>query len=116
LGHPDPFDPRLQIGIELKVPDETQEYEVFTHHTRYHSENVRSIMPQDTIRITILREPAMLFESLFHFYGLDSMLNGYKLPQLLRLPVNDLTSLFLSTPRLGQRIGFNQVIISICLF
>ncbi|XP_065212864.1 galactosylceramide sulfotransferase-like isoform X2 [Planococcus citri] len=47
-----------------------QKYNMLVHHTRYRK-FLKNIMHNDTISITILREPSSRFESSFHFYLLN---------------------------------------------
>jgi hypothetical protein len=109
LGHPEPFE-SSQIGNGMM--DGKEHFDIFTHHTRFHAANVRSVMPADTKRITILREPASLFESLYHYYHFQRMFkdDNLDLEKLLSMSkVENLIDLFDSGPRLGYRIGHNQV-------
>ncbi|KAL4648189.1 galactose-3-O-sulfotransferase 3 [Arapaima gigas] len=43
--------------------------QIITNHMRFDYTEVRHIMPNDTMYITILREPASMFESLFTYYN-----------------------------------------------
>lgn len=45
-------------------------YSIFTHHTRFQYLELKQTMPEDTMYITILRDPVRLFESLFHYASL----------------------------------------------
>jgi len=93
--------------------DHEEHFDIFTHHSRLSAINVRAVMPPDTKWITILREPSSLFESLFHYYHFQQMLPDESLDLEKLLEMNDvegLISLFESVPRLGYRIGHNQVI------
>ncbi|KAM9717939.1 galactose-3-O-sulfotransferase 3 [Menidia menidia] len=42
---------------------------LLTSHTRFNRSALRRLMPNDTVYITILREPAAMFESLFAYYS-----------------------------------------------
>ncbi|KAF7231775.1 galactose-3-O-sulfotransferase 3-like [Nothobranchius furzeri] len=42
---------------------------IITSHMRFNRYAVQSLMPDNTIYFTILREPASMFESLFSYYG-----------------------------------------------
>ncbi|KPP66019.1 galactose-3-O-sulfotransferase 3-like [Scleropages formosus] len=43
--------------------------QIITNHMRFNYSEVRRVMPNDTVYITILREPASMFESLFSYYN-----------------------------------------------
>ena len=61
LGHPTPF-------YKILVPDSklsNHEYNILTHHSRINYQAMRSIMPNDTLFITIVRNPVDLYESIF---------------------------------------------------
>ena len=47
---------------------------ILDNHARYHYENMRSVMPNDTIFVTILRDPVKQFESSFSYMTLDKIL------------------------------------------
>lgn len=92
--------------------DDEEHFDIFTHHSRFHAANVRSVMPQDTKRVTILREPASLFESLYNYYHFQQMFKGSKLDLatlLANSTAENLIDIFDSGPRLAYRIGHNQV-------
>lgn len=63
---------------------------IITSHMRFNHSEVQRIMPNDTIYITILREPASMFESLFSYY------NQY-CPSFKRVPNGSLET-FLKDP------------------
>ncbi|XP_041842419.1 galactose-3-O-sulfotransferase 3 [Melanotaenia boesemani] len=42
---------------------------IITNHMRFNKAELKRLMPNDTIYITILREPASMFESLFSYYS-----------------------------------------------
>ncbi|XP_048850641.1 galactose-3-O-sulfotransferase 3-like isoform X2 [Brienomyrus brachyistius] len=63
---------------------------IITNHMRFNHSEVQRIMPNDTIYITILREPASMFESLFSYY------NQY-CPSFKRVPDGSLET-FLKDP------------------
>jgi Galactose-3-O-sulfotransferase len=108
LGHPEPFE-ISQIGSGMM--DDKEHFDIFTHHTRFHAANVRSVMPADTKKITILREPASLFESLYNFFRVEKIFKAkYDLATLLAMTdIENLTALFDSTTRRYRKIGRNQV-------
>ncbi|CAL8377936.1 unnamed protein product [Gadus morhua 'NCC'] len=42
---------------------------IVTNHMRFSRAELRRLMPEDTVYITILREPGLMFESLFSYYN-----------------------------------------------
>ncbi|XP_056156807.1 galactose-3-O-sulfotransferase 3 [Lampris incognitus] len=42
---------------------------IITSHMRFNRAELRRLMPNDTVYVTILREPASMFESLFSYYN-----------------------------------------------
>ncbi|XP_061565797.1 galactose-3-O-sulfotransferase 3 [Cololabis saira] len=42
---------------------------IITNHLRFNKSELQHLMPNDTIYVTILREPASMFESLFTYYS-----------------------------------------------
>jgi hypothetical protein len=108
LGYPEPFE-ISHIGSGMM--DDKEHFDIFTHHARFHAANVRSVMPADTKRVTILREPASLFESLYSFFHLETIFKDkyrkYDLATLLEM--TNIADLFDSKTRKYRKIGRNQV-------
>ncbi|XP_078663591.1 galactosylceramide sulfotransferase-like [Branchiostoma floridae x Branchiostoma belcheri] len=46
-------------------------YNILCHHTRFHYENIRALMPNDSVYVTIVRNPVDMFESIFTYRRLD---------------------------------------------
>ncbi|XP_078583797.1 galactosylceramide sulfotransferase-like [Branchiostoma floridae x Branchiostoma japonicum] len=46
-------------------------YNILCHHTRFHYDNIRDLMPGDSVYVTIVRNPADMFESIFTYRRLD---------------------------------------------
>ncbi|XP_055328962.1 LOW QUALITY PROTEIN: galactosylceramide sulfotransferase-like [Paramacrobiotus metropolitanus] len=67
LGHREKFAPELAIPLPSALGSQ---YNLLCHHTRFHRENIESIMPNDTVYVTSLKEPAAMFESAYDFFGL----------------------------------------------
>ncbi|NWH40351.1 G3ST1 sulfotransferase, partial [Chloropsis hardwickii] len=44
-------------------------FNIICNHMRFHYEEVRKLLPPDTTFVTVLRDPAYLFESSFHYFG-----------------------------------------------
>ncbi|XP_069500995.1 galactose-3-O-sulfotransferase 3 [Ambystoma mexicanum] len=42
---------------------------IITNHMRFNASELRRLMPNDTLYVTILREPVAMFESLFSYYN-----------------------------------------------
>ncbi|XP_078580671.1 galactose-3-O-sulfotransferase 2-like [Branchiostoma floridae x Branchiostoma japonicum] len=46
-------------------------YNILCHHMRFHKEHIRELMPDDTVYITIIRDPVYMFESIFTYMRFD---------------------------------------------
>lgn len=65
---------KFKASEAIEAPYETNQngivtqkfYNIFTHHTQFDYEEIRKIMPNDSIFISIIREPSSLFESIFY--------------------------------------------------
>lgn len=70
IGHPDPIQrymvPRLK---------KNSTYSILCHHTRFNYAEIRRLLPSDAVFITIVRDPAPLFESLYSYYRLNGTFN-----------------------------------------
>uniref|UniRef100_A0A8C3EL40 Galactose-3-O-sulfotransferase 1 n=1 Tax=Corvus moneduloides TaxID=1196302 RepID=A0A8C3EL40_CORMO len=44
-------------------------FNIICNHMRFHYEEVRKLLPPDATFVTVLRDPAYLFESSFHYFG-----------------------------------------------
>ncbi|MBN3304663.1 G3ST3 sulfotransferase, partial [Amia calva] len=60
--YPRPFSARF-------VHPHTMPPSIVTSHLRFNRSELRRLMPNDTLYVTILREPAAMFESLFSYYN-----------------------------------------------
>ncbi|KAG7484935.1 hypothetical protein MATL_G00055550 [Megalops atlanticus] len=60
--YPRPFSGRF-------VHPHTLPARIITSHMRFNLSQLRHLMPSDTLYVTILREPAAMFESLFSYYS-----------------------------------------------
>ncbi|XP_077514019.1 galactosylceramide sulfotransferase-like isoform X2 [Amblyomma americanum] len=86
-------------------------FDMLVHHTRFYEEEVRAVLKPDAVFVTIVREPAALFESLFSYYDLEANIK-VKLEQLpsavnnasLNKPIQDLLP-----GQRGHRHGINQM-------
>lgn len=86
LGHPRRFQHAMAPG------NGTRRFDVLAHHTRFDEAEVRRVLVPDAVLVTIVREPASLFESLYSYYdlrsksgvSLDAISAGQPSPTLLR--------------------------------
>jgi len=106
LGHPSRFHKGL---VDERFLNSTDHFDVFTHHSRFDARGVDQIMPQDTKKLVILREPTALFESLYNYYNLSRVGYYNTLEEMLMDDTEVLKSLATYSSRLSGKIGFNQV-------
>lgn len=109
LGHPDKF------GIDL-VDDQffadEEHFDLFTHNSRFCPEGVDEVMPEDTFKITVLREPEALFQALYNEYHLNNISAQYKssMPQFLdSFKLEEINKKIPGFSRMLNKIGINQV-------
>jgi Galactose-3-O-sulfotransferase len=88
---------------------ENEHFDIFTHHTRFSAQDVDKVMPPDTKKVTILREPTALFESLYNYYRLNRAGFGSSLASMLDFKPQMLHQLLQMNTRWGGVVGFNQV-------
>ncbi|XP_042858970.1 galactosylceramide sulfotransferase-like [Penaeus japonicus] len=88
LGSPRPFSPGL-IPQQLRTRD--GRYDMFLVHTRFHQGNAEQVMREGAAWVTMLREPASHFQSLWNFFGLQKHLK-LDLRTLLSLPYPEANS------------------------
>ncbi|XP_054257205.1 galactosylceramide sulfotransferase-like isoform X2 [Macrosteles quadrilineatus] len=101
IGNPEMFSATM---IDELYATQNRKYNIFAHHSRYSSEEVRSIMYEDTVYVTILRHPADVYESIFSYYKFQKMYN-VTFEELLKTP----NSVKKINRRYFKRIGFNQM-------
>lgn len=101
VGNPEPFSSKL-IGFDLRTVD--NKYDIFAHHTRFNYGQVRSVMRDNATFVTIIRNPADLYESLFSFYKFDEVFNVS-----LKKFLNDPNEMRKINRRYFEKIGFNQM-------
>lgn len=70
LGHPVPFSRTMVPASRLSS------YNILAHHTRLDYNEIRSVMPRNSIYITILRNPIEVFESAYSYYGFKDILGA----------------------------------------
>ncbi|XP_027325817.1 galactosylceramide sulfotransferase isoform X4 [Anas platyrhynchos] len=66
-------------------------FNIICNHMRFHYQEVRKLLPADTTFVTVLRDPAYLFESSFHYFG-------RVIPLTWKLPGEDKLAEFLRDP------------------
>ncbi|XP_042340442.1 galactosylceramide sulfotransferase-like [Plectropomus leopardus] len=66
-------------------------FNIMCNHMRFNAPEVAKVLPRDTFYITILRDPAELFESSFHYFG-------HVVPLTWRIPGEDTMAEFLRDP------------------
>ncbi|ROT68082.1 putative galactose-3-O-sulfotransferase [Penaeus vannamei] len=91
------------IPESLLPPD--GKVDIFAVHSRLNAEEHRRVLAEDAKWVTIVREPASLFESLYTYYGIG---RWYKLDltELTNFPMEKLRAL----PRFGKTLGNNQML------
>ncbi|XP_037509398.1 galactose-3-O-sulfotransferase 3-like [Rhipicephalus sanguineus] len=52
----------------------TPPFDMLVHHTRFQEDEARALLKSDPVFVTIVREPAALFESLYSYYDLENRL------------------------------------------
>lgn len=86
-------------------------FDVLAHHARFNEAEMRAVLGPDPVFITIVREPAALFESLYSYYEFENITN-LSLEQLaMARRNNSLDGLLQQFMRNKTRMaeGFNQM-------
>ncbi|XP_072289746.1 galactosylceramide sulfotransferase [Eucyclogobius newberryi] len=85
-------------------------FNIVCNHMRFNAPEVTKVLPMDTSYITILRDPAELFESAFHYFGRI-------VPFTWKIPGDDKMTEFLVNPdHYFDPHGFNSFYIKNLLF
>ncbi|XP_012718956.2 galactosylceramide sulfotransferase isoform X1 [Fundulus heteroclitus] len=85
-------------------------FNIICNHMRFNAPEVSKLLPLDTSYITILRDPADLFESSFHYFG-------RLVPFTWKIPGDDkLTEFLLDPHRYFDPEGFNSFYLKNLLF
>ncbi|CAB1440911.1 unnamed protein product [Pleuronectes platessa] len=85
-------------------------FNIMCNHMRFNAPEVAKVLPKDTTYITILRDPAQLFESSFHYFG-------HIVPLTWRIPGEDKMAEFLRDPTIYfSPDGFNSFYLKNLLF
>lgn len=101
IGHPTPFNRSL-----LPTPHPPV-FNILSHHTRLNYAEIKALMPENTIYITIVRDPVQLFESSYSYYELNKFFRS-GLHKFISL-IPRLNKTFINR-RLRGRHGINQMI------
>lgn len=102
LGHPKLF---MSSMINKTLRSSDNKYNIFAHHSRYNPDEVRQVMKPNAAFVTILRDPATLFESLYYYYKFEKKFN-VSFMEFKKDP-NQYSHLLDS--RHGSRFGRNQM-------
>lgn len=103
LGHTDLLNRTMVQG--------TPPFDMLVHHTRFQEDEARALLKPDVVFVTIVREPASLFESLFSYGDLKEHIN-VSLEELQRATEN---ASFVKQMRAilpgpnRKRLGLNQM-------
>ncbi|XP_018535340.1 galactosylceramide sulfotransferase-like isoform X1 [Lates calcarifer] len=85
-------------------------FNIMCNHMRFNAAEVAKVLPRDTFYITILRDPAELFESSFHYFSRI-------IPLTWRIPGEHKVAEFLRNPNLYfSSDGFNSFYLKNLLF
>lgn len=101
IGNPAVFSSNM-IQEDLRTPN--NKYNIFAHHTRFSEAGVRKVMHNGTTFVTVLRNPADVYESLFTYYNFQKVFN-VTFEEILKSPANTKKI----TRRFYNRLGFNQM-------
>ncbi|XP_049517394.1 galactose-3-O-sulfotransferase 4 isoform X2 [Dermacentor silvarum] len=101
LGHPRLFNRSMAPG---RPP-----FDMLVHHARFHEAEMRAVLRRRPHFVTIVREPATLFESLYSYYGLKRKTN-MSLRQFATAALVDRSVMgLLARTRTRSKLGFNQM-------
>ncbi|XP_054712861.1 galactosylceramide sulfotransferase-like [Uloborus diversus] len=100
LGHPEYFNKAMVAWPRLPS------YNILAHHTRFSYYDIRSLMPWNSIYITIVRDPVEIFESSYAYYGLDKFF-GEDIHSFIRKLPKD--SEKVANRRYREKFGVNQM-------
>ncbi|KAF2347746.1 Galactose-3-O-sulfotransferase, partial [Trinorchestia longiramus] len=103
LGNPRPFMAGM-VNKELLPPDGV--VDLFAVHTRLNPSEHRKILHPDTVFVTVVRDPALLFESLYNYFRLSKHFNGSQLEEFLNFPLKTQMEL----RKRGGRFGHDMML------
>ncbi|XP_050042888.1 galactosylceramide sulfotransferase-like [Dermacentor andersoni] len=101
LGHPSLFHRSMAPG---RPP-----FDMLVHHARFHETEMRAVLRQRPRFVTIVREPAALFESLYSYYNLKKMTNMSLEEFASTALANRSVMGLLDRSRTWSKLGFNQM-------
>ncbi|XP_036385319.1 galactosylceramide sulfotransferase-like [Megalops cyprinoides] len=85
-------------------------FNIICNHMRFNADEVSKLLPADSAYVTILRDPAHLFESSFHYFG-------HLVPLTWKIPGEDKLSEFLRDPqKYFEPEGYNSFYLKNLLF
>uniref|UniRef100_A0A1A8KW54 Galactose-3-O-sulfotransferase 1 n=1 Tax=Nothobranchius kuhntae TaxID=321403 RepID=A0A1A8KW54_NOTKU len=109
-GRNDFFYPSLFQRSQVKDYRPGMCFNIVCNHMRFNAPEVAKLLPTDTSYITILRDPAQLFESSFHYFG-------RLVPFTWKIPGEDKITEFLLNPQsYFDPEGFNSFYLKNLLF
>ncbi|XP_060739543.1 galactosylceramide sulfotransferase isoform X1 [Tachysurus vachellii] len=104
------FYPSLFYRSQVKDYSPGMCFNIMCNHMRFNEAEVAKVLPADTVYFTILRDPAELFESSFHYFG-------RLVPFTWKISRDDKMDEFLSNPELYyDPKGFNSYYLKNLLF
>lgn len=117
FGHPELFNRRMLYPqgstLNLTHSINSKSYNIFTHHARFNYNEMKSIMPTDTIFVTILRDPVFLMESLFSYFHLEKFYEEKSSTRAMErfFTISSNISIYhaSSSKRFHKRFGRNQM-------
>ncbi|KAL0979715.1 hypothetical protein UPYG_G00188640 [Umbra pygmaea] len=109
-GRNDFFYPSPFLRSQVKDYRPGMCFNIICNHMRFNAPEVAKVLPADTSYITILRDPAELFESSFHYFGRLA-------PMTWKIPGEDKMAEFLRDPNYYfDPNGFNSFYLKNLLF
>ncbi|KAH9369570.1 hypothetical protein HPB48_020683 [Haemaphysalis longicornis] len=84
-------------------------FDVLAHHARFNEAEMRAVLGPDPAFITIVREPASLFESLYSYYDLESETHLSLEELVAGRASSDDTLRWLAFERGWSKVGTNQM-------
>ncbi|CAN7939725.1 unnamed protein product [Ixodes hexagonus] len=104
LGNPEYFNRRM-------APDSgRRRYDMLVHHSRFQEAEMRAVLAPDPVFVTIVREPASLFESIFMYYGMEKHFKTSLQSLSRRMSDSGPSATFdLRARSYRRRYGFNQM-------
>lgn len=100
LGHPTPFSRTTVVLPRLPT------YNILAHHTRLDYREIHTLMPKNSVYITIVRNPIEVFESAYSYYGFANALGGSLHAYIQKVPYMNAT---FRHKRLKLKFGSNQM-------